>query len=132
MLPARHRLTRPADFAAVVRGILPGSGRAAVVRARVGSPLVVVHAAAVPARAGQPPRVGFVVSKAVGRAVVRNRTKRVLRALVASRLPGIPDGCDVVVRAQPAAAGVRSAVVDEQLGQALHRAVERLAARARR
>ena len=63
-----------------------------------------VHATQTDARAGHPPRVGFVVSKAVGGAVVRNRTKRRLRALVADRLPGIPTGLDLVVRANPPAA----------------------------
>lgn len=60
---------------------------------------MVVHANSTDARAGQPPRVGFVVSKAVGNAVVRNRTKRVLRALMSARLDQLPDGVDVVIRA---------------------------------
>lgn len=64
-----------------------------------------VHALRTDARAGSPPRVGFVVSKAVGGAVLRNRAKRRLRALMASRLAGIPAGYDVVIRANPAAAG---------------------------
>lgn len=54
--------------------------------------------------AGTPPRVGFVVSKAVGNAVVRNRTKRRLRAHVGTVIGALPDGVDVVVRANPAAA----------------------------
>ena len=58
---------------------------------------MVVHANSTDARAGQPPRVGFVVSKAVGNAVVRNRTKRVLRALMRARIAQVPDGrgCNV-------------------------------------
>ena len=62
---------------------------------------MVVHANSTDARAGQPPRVGFVVSRAVGNAVVRNRTKRVLRALMSTRIEQLPDGVDVVVRASP-------------------------------
>ena len=62
---------------------------------------MVVHANSTDARAGQPPRVGFVVSKAVGNAVVRNRTKRVLRALMIARIGQVPDGVDVVVKANP-------------------------------
>ncbi len=71
-----------------------------------------VHANVTDSRAGLPPRVGFVVSKAVGNAVVRNRTKRRLRAVIATELTGIPAGVDVVVRAQPAASerNVRGAV----------------------
>ena len=62
---------------------------------------MMVYANSTDARAGQPPRVGFVVSKAVGNAVVRNRTKRVLRALMSGRIDQVPDGVDVVVKANP-------------------------------
>ncbi len=48
-----------------------------------------------------PSRAGFVVSKAVGTAVRRNRVKRQLRHLVAARLADTPFACDVVVRALP-------------------------------
>lgn len=67
----------------------------------------------------RPPRVGFVVSKAVGNSVVRHRVVRQLRALVAQRLDRLPAGTDVVVRAQPPAAGASS----EQLGEALDHAL---------
>ncbi len=50
------------------------------------------------------PRAGFVVSKAVGNAVTRNKVKRRLRALVGSRLEGLPPGSSLVVRALPSAA----------------------------
>lgn len=66
---------------------------------------MVLHAIHTDARSGLPPRVGFVVSKAVGNAVVRNRTKRVLRAVMAGRVAALPPGTDVVIRANPAAAG---------------------------
>lgn len=49
-------------------------------------------------------RAGFVVSKAIGGAVVRNRVKRRLRHLVRTRLAALPAGTDLVVRAQPGAA----------------------------
>lgn len=51
-----------------------------------------------------PPRVGLVVSKAVGNSVVRHRVSRRLRALMAPRLSTLPDGTRVVLRATPAAA----------------------------
>lgn len=50
-----------------------------------------------------PTRVGFVVSKAVGDAVTRNRVKRILRHAVAERLSALGDGQDIVIRALPAA-----------------------------
>jgi ribonuclease P protein component len=95
VLPGRHRLRSSADFAAVFRGARRAGG------SRSGSRLMVVHVNSTDARAGQPPRVGFVVSKAVGNAVVRNRTKRVLRALMSARVALLPQGVDVVVRANP-------------------------------
>jgi len=58
-----------------------------------------------PARAEQlPARVGFVVSRSVGGAVVRNQVKRRLRHLVRDRLAGLPAGTRLVVRALPSAA----------------------------
>ena len=116
MLPARHRLRESADFAAAVRG--PGATRA-------GGRLLVVHANRTDARAELPPRVGFVVSKAVGNAVVRNRTKRRLRASVATRLTGIPAGLDVVVRANPAAAVASWDELDLAVARQLDKACRR-------
>lgn len=85
-----------------------------------------VHANVTDSRAGLPPRVGFVVSKGVGNAVVRNRTKRRLRAAVATRLAGIPGGVDVVVRAQPAAAQATYAELSEALEPLLHKVIRRI------
>jgi ribonuclease P protein component len=51
-----------------------------------------------------PARVGFVVPKAVGNAVVRKRVTRRLRHLVRARLDHLPDGALVVVRALPTSA----------------------------
>jgi len=59
--------------------------------------------------------------------VIRNRVKRRLRALMATRLPLVPAGVDLVVRAQPAAADLDSSALgtelDRLLGQALARVV---------
>jgi ribonuclease P protein component len=44
------------------------------------------------------------VSKAVGKAVVRNQVRRRLRHLIRERLAGLPAGATVVVRALPGAA----------------------------
>lgn len=117
MLPAPNRLRQRADFTTAVRS----SGGL-----RAGSRLMVVHAHPTGARAGLPPRVGFVVSRAVGGAVVRNRTRRRLRALVASRLDRLPDGLDVVVRANPAAAGASSAELARALDPLVDKVLGRL------
>ena len=61
------------------------------------------------------------MSRAVGNAVVRNRTKRRLRHLVAARLTQLPDGCTLVVRALPAAADADSARLGEDLDRVLRR-----------
>lgn len=118
MLPARHRLTERADFAATIRG------RGA---RRRGSRLLVVHARVADAtqtdaRGESSPRVGLVVSKAVGNAVVRTRVKRRLRAQVAPLLSLLPAGTDVVIRANPAAADSDS----HDLGVALRHCLQDL------
>ncbi len=50
-----------------------------------------------------PPRVGIAVNKAVGIAVQRNRVKRRLRAVMATRITSLPGG-RVVIRALPPSA----------------------------
>src|SRR5919202_3894793 len=53
-------------------------------------------------------RCGFVVSRRVGKAVVRNRVRRRLREIIRRRLPQIEAGWDVVFSARPAAARATS------------------------
>jgi ribonuclease P protein component len=79
------------DFEAAVR-----RGR------RAGTPRVVVHCRRT--ASVDPPRVGFVVSRAVGGSVVRHRVVRRLREALRPQLGALPAGALVVVRAQPAAA----------------------------
>ena len=119
MLPARHRLRSSADFAAVFRGARGAGG------SRSGSRFVVVHVNSTDARAGQPPRVGLVVSKAVGNAVVRNRTKRVLRALMSSRIAQLPEGIDVVIRAKSDLPGTPTAILAQDLDKLLSTVLRR-------
>lgn len=57
-----------------------------------------------PIGAGEPSRIGFIVSKAVGNAVTRNLVKRRLREAGALSLRTHGTGLAVVVRALPAAA----------------------------
>jgi len=67
------------------------------------------------------PLVGFVVSRSVGNAVVRNQVRRRLRHLVRQRLPALPDAATLVVRALPGAARAPYAVLERDLDTALHR-----------
>ena len=71
------------------------------------------------------PKVGFVVSRAVGSAVVRNRVKRRLRELMRRRLACLPEGCLLVVRAHPAAAGASQADLAADLDLVLGRLLRR-------
>ncbi|MCI2423985.1 ribonuclease P protein component [Saccharopolyspora sp. K220] len=135
MLPAAARLTRSQEFRLVVR-----RGR------RAGRPRLVVHALR-PDQAREPgphrtggealpaagmntaptrisdvsTRVGFVVSKAVGTAVVRHRVTRRLRHLMRDRLPALPAGTLVVVRALPPAADAPSRELGADLDAALRK-----------
>ena len=114
MLPAAARLRRSSDFALAVR-----RGR------RAGRPLLVVHVFAPGVHAGAPEsapaKVGVVVGRTVGGAVVRNQVKRRLRHLIAQRTDRLPAGSLVVVRAQPAAAAADSAELGADLDRALSR-----------
>ena len=116
MLPAGSRLRRRADFVATVRST----------RGVRGTGLLVVHAATPdpsPPALSSAPRVGFVVSRAVGAAVVRNRVRRRLRHLVAEQLDRIPPGSRVVVRALPGSAVATYDQLGAALGSALDRAL---------
>ena len=108
-------MRRRSDFEAAVR-----RGR------RAGRDSLVLHVGrrgeAQPHGGGAPvaaPLVGLVVSRAVGSAVVRNRVKRRLRHLAASRLGVMPGNGVVVIRANPAAADRSSAELAVDLDAAL-------------
>jgi ribonuclease P protein component len=107
-LAAAQRLRRSADFAAVIRG-----GR------RAGRGTIVVHLLLEEPAQAMTARAGFVVSKAVGNAVVRNKVRRRLRHLVRPLLTDLPDGTTLVVRALPAAATATFAVLSNDLEAAL-------------
>jgi ribonuclease P protein component len=98
VLASAQRLRHRDEFLAAVRG-----GR------RAGRGCLVVHLVTpdrAPARGegGAPaPRAGFVVPRAVGSAVTRNRVRRQLRHLVRDRMSALPAGTTLVVRALPAA-----------------------------
>ena len=76
--------------------------------------------------------MGFVVSKAVGGAVVRNQVKRRLRHLARERLGSLPGSAVLVVRALPPAATSTSAELAADLDRALARVLAPRAGKAAR
>ncbi|MGN6327113.1 ribonuclease P protein component [Pseudolysinimonas sp.] len=90
MLAKANRVVRPEDFRAAVR-----RGR------RHASREVVVYRLP---REGEPLRFGFIISRAVGGAVERNRLRRRLRAVGREVVDAGRSGEDIVVRALPGAA----------------------------
>ena len=114
MLSPRNRMRHSAEFASVMR-----SGRRSSRDAVGVAYLPPPPGAADPAAPADPPRVGFVVSKAVGGAVVRKRVQRRLRHLMRSRLAVLPNGSLLVVRAKPSAATLRQEDLAVQLDSAI-------------
>jgi ribonuclease P protein component len=103
VLPAAARMRRREDFSAAVRG---GS--------RAGRPLLTAHLLVRPG-SQDPARAGFVVSRAVGGAVVRNKVRRRLRALMCGHMESLPQGSLLVVRANPRAATARQSELAAEL-----------------
>ncbi|HMS77621.1 ribonuclease P protein component [Gordonia sp. (in: high G+C Gram-positive bacteria)] len=125
MVAAQHRISSGSDFA---RALKHG--------ARVSTRDLIVHVAQPGiVRTDQPgprddvatlggPRLGLIVSKAVGNAVTRHRVARRLRAAFVDVMALIPADTLVVVRARPSAAGPSSVTLADQLSTALrHRRV---------
>lgn len=110
MLPSGARLRRAGEFRATYDG-----GRA------YPDALAVLH---VQALSDRPDicQVGFSVGKKVGNAVVRNRVKRRMRAIIAALLPEIAPGHRLILRARTRAA--------EADFEALEKAIKRLLDRA--
>ncbi|GAA1997884.1 ribonuclease P protein component [Brevibacterium samyangense] len=107
MLPGRNRIRHPEDFRRVFR-----TGR------KVGSRELVLHHLRTNDES-HAPGVGFVVSKAVGNAVVRNRVKRRLREILHARLDCLEPAERIVVRALPAAAGASFAELEKVVDRSL-------------
>ena len=107
MLPKQYRLTRSRDFARARRfGRSSSCSLIALYSLRTRSPEI---------------RIGFSVSKRVGKATVRNLVKRRLREAARHHLGDIRSGQDFVVVARPAAAGASFQELDAALGGLLLR-----------
>ena len=124
MLSQENRLHRSSDFRRVVRtGVKVNYGRVVVYAARQDSDkeLAVVVARSAPhtQTPGTPPRVGLIVSKAVGNAVVRHQLSRRLRHTCRELLPSMPSGIDIVIRALPGTQLAPSRCLENWLAECL-------------
>ncbi len=103
-------MTRSADFGTTVKqGV------------RAAQPDLVVHARR---DTGHPdgPRVGLVVTKAIGGAVERHRVARQLRHLVYATIAELEPTDRIVIRALPGIRQAKHARLQEEFGAALTRA----------
>ncbi|TQL55388.1 ribonuclease P protein component [Subtercola boreus] len=73
-------------------------------------------------RDGSPARFGFIVSKAVGVAVTRNRIRRRLKAVCYSLQSTVEPGIDIVIRALPSAATSSFASLEREVTRSFAKA----------
>jgi len=105
MLPEQHRLKLRRDFDRTYR-----RGKSAA------TPLLAMYFAR---RSPGPARVGFSVSRKVGKAVQRNRVKRQLRHIALSRLDQFRPGHDYVFVVRRAAMEADYAFLERQMDKLL-------------
>ncbi|MEU1973219.1 ribonuclease P protein component [Microbacterium sp. NPDC019599] len=108
MLARPNRLTRGAEYKAVVR-----RGR------RCAAAHTITYV--VTSDDERPARFGFIVSKQVGSAVVRNTVRRRLKAVCSGSLDGVSRGSDIVIRALPSAATADFSDLREEVERCLAR-----------
>ncbi|MFD2675076.1 ribonuclease P protein component [Gulosibacter bifidus] len=112
MLARHHRVTSGADYRRISR-----RGR------RVGAPGFIVLAEC-SRDAASPTRFGFIITKRVGVAVVRNRMRRRLKAICFEALPLLPTGLSIVIRVFPESASIPYAQLRAEVRAALVKAAE--------
>ena len=135
MLSQENRLYRSSDFRRVVRtGVKVTCGHVVVYAARqdndkeLAASVTGSHPHS--ATSENPPRVGLIVSKAVGNAVARHQLSRRLRHTCRELLPTIPNNVDIVIRALPGSQFVPSACLEKWLTEAFRRLATKPALRA--
>lgn len=114
MLPARYRMTRSAEFSATVKhGV------------RAVQPDLVVHARRDTSRPDGP-RIGFVVTRAVGTAVQRHRVTRRLRHAAGGVITRLDPTDRVVIRALPSSRHAVSSRLEYEIAAGVRRTRELL------
>lgn len=108
MLARPYRLTRGTDYKSVVRrGVRCGGARVITSMLTTGE--------------ARKARFGFIISKQVGTAVIRNTVRRRLKAVCAEALADVPEGADIVIRALPASATATFAELSADVNRCLAR-----------
>ncbi len=109
MLPAQYRMTRSAEFGATIKhGV------------RAAQPDIVVHARRT-VGGDDGPRIGLVVSKAVGNAVQRHQVSRRLRHVARTVLAELRPDERIVIRALPSSRDAMSTRLEQQLKSGVRR-----------
>jgi len=108
VLARSNRLTRGAEYKTAVRRGRRCSGKHTVTYVN----RVETHG---------PARFGFIVSRQVGGAVVRNTVRRRLKALCYESLDAVAPGSDIVIRALPSAATASFADLRDDVTRCLGR-----------
>jgi ribonuclease P protein component len=103
-------MTRSTDFGATVK-----HGTRAV------QPDLVIYARHGDGTAADAPKVGLIISRAVGSAVQRHRVARRLRHVARGLVDGLQRSEQVVIRALPSSRDVGSARLEEELRAGLRR-----------
>lgn len=120
MITAAHRIRSGVDFKRVFKAGV-----------RVRSDHLMAHSL-IDSDDSHAVRVGFIVSKAVGNAVRRNRVKRRLREIMRVRIDAMDPGCLFVVRALPRAAEAEFSELESEVTLLLDKAQKKLESRGRR
>ncbi|MDG4667327.1 ribonuclease P protein component [Mycobacterium sp. 236(2023)] len=110
MLPAQHRMTRSAEFGATV-----SRGK------RAAQPDLVLYTLRSDDSGEPGPRIGLIVSKAVGNAVQRHAVSRRLRHAARAILDDLDPADRVVIRALPRSRDAVSPRLEQELRAGLDR-----------
>lgn len=105
MLPRKLRLREKSLYRAVFAHARSFSGKYVVIYIKEG-----------------PSRFGFIASKKVGNAVVRNRAKRLMREVIRLHLSEIQDNTQIICIARASIRGVSYSMVENTLLQTLRKA----------
>ncbi|WP_081272097.1 ribonuclease P protein component [Mycobacteroides immunogenum] len=118
MLPTRHRMTKSSEFRQTVKRGVRSAHADLVIHLQRGCVRATVDQV-------EGPKVGLIVGKSVGNAVVRHRVSRRLRHAAAELLPQLEPVDRMVIRALPSSGTALSASLRQQLRDGIDRSARR-------